>query len=90
MLDRDGTHHLRCRIVTSTRFGMGRIVISSQMYDVHERRLALVFEDNLNTVMLYYFWSAGFGYYGKKDYAGDAWSKLSGVTVNRGKLFCTL
>ena len=46
VLDRDNTHALRCRIVSSTRFGMGRIVISSQMFDIHERRLALVFEES--------------------------------------------
>jgi hypothetical protein len=60
------------------------------MFDIHERRLALVFEDSLNTVYVYYFWAAGFGYYGKKEYGGDAWTRLSGVTINKGKLFCTL
>ena len=60
------------------------------MFDIHERRLALVFEDNRNAVYIYYFWQAGFGYYGKKVYAGDAWSQLSGVTINKGKLFCVL
>lgn len=60
------------------------------MFDVHERRLALVFDKTPNIAYVYYFWDAGFGYYGKKEYAGDAWSRLSGVTINKGKLFCTL
>ena len=60
------------------------------MFDIHERRLALVFEDNTNAVYVYYFWTAGFGYYGRKVYAGDAWTQLSGVTINKGKLFCVL
>ncbi len=69
---------------------MGRIIDSSQMFDVHERRIALVFSDNPNIAFIYHFWAAGFGYYGKKEYAGDAWTKLSGVTINKGKLFCIL
>jgi len=64
--------------------------MSSQMFDIHERRLALVFEESLNEVYIYYFWSVGFAYYGRKTYAGDAWTRLSGVTINKGKLFCTL
>jgi hypothetical protein len=60
------------------------------MFDIHERRLALVFEDAPNIVWIYYFWAAGFGYYGKKEYAGDAWSRLSAVTINKGKIFLTL
>lgn len=43
VVDRDNIHHLNCRLLSSTRFGMGRIMMASQMFDVHERRLALVF-----------------------------------------------
>jgi hypothetical protein len=90
VLDRDETHSLNCRIISSTRFGMGRIILASQMFDIHERRMALVFDDSPNAVYVYFFWEAGFGYYGRKVYAGDAWSMLSGVTINKGKLFCVL
>ncbi len=90
VLDREETHSLNCRIISSTRFGMGRIILASQMFDIHERRLALVFDESPNAVYVYYFWAAGFGYYGRKVYAGDAWSMLSGVTINKGKLFCVL
>ncbi len=60
------------------------------MFNPDERRLALVFDETPNTVMLYYFWTAGFGFYGNKYYSGDAWSILTGVTISKGKLFCTL
>jgi hypothetical protein len=56
VLDRDEKHHLTCSIISSTRFSMGKIIKSSQMMDPHERRIALVFEDNPNSVMIYYLW----------------------------------
>lgn len=40
--------------------------------------------------MIYYMWDVGFGFYGRKDYAGDAANILTGVTISKGKLFCTL
>lgn len=43
-MDRDDEHHLRCKLVSTTKFAMGRIVLASQMFDLHERRLALVFD----------------------------------------------
>ena len=69
---------------------MGRILKSSQMFDPLERRIALVFEDVQHSVFIYEVWAAGFGFWGRKDYAGDAWSSLTGVAISNGKLFCTL
>lgn len=43
VFDRDETHHLTCSIVLTTRFSMGRILTASQMYEPHERRIAIVF-----------------------------------------------
>jgi hypothetical protein len=40
--------------------------------------------------MIYYLWDVGFGFYGRKDYAGDAANILTGITISKGKLFCTL
>jgi hypothetical protein len=60
------------------------------MFDPQERRIALVFESQPHTVMVYYFWAAGFGFYGRKDYSGDAWTSLTGVTILQGRLYCTL
>ncbi len=42
------------------------------MFDPRERRIAIIFDSVPSTVYIYYFWSSGFGYYGKKDYAGVA------------------
>jgi hypothetical protein len=69
---------------------MGRIIKSSQIFDPKERRIALVFEGHQNVVMIYSLWTAGFGFFGRKTYNGDAWSTLSGITISKGKLFCTL
>lgn len=32
VMDRDETHHLGCRVIYGTRFGMGRILFTSQMF----------------------------------------------------------
>ncbi len=71
-------------------FGMGRIVSTSQMFDPRERRIAMIFDSVPSTVYIYYFWPAGFGYFGRKDYAGVAAEIVTGVSIARGKLFVIL
>jgi hypothetical protein len=41
-------------------------------------------------VYVYYFWDVGFGFYGRKDYAGDAANQVTGVAIANGKLFTVL
>jgi len=90
VFDRDETHHLTCKIVIATRFSMGRILTASQMYEPHERRLALVFENEPHTVYVYYFWPEGFGFFGRKDYDGTASNQVTGVAIAQRKLFVVL
>lgn len=33
VLDRDETHYLNCKIISSNQFSMGKIIKSSQMFD---------------------------------------------------------
>ena len=90
VFDRDETHHLTCKIVLTTRFSMGRILTASQMYEPRERRVAIVFENEPHTVYIYYFWPTGFGFFGRKDYAGDAANQVTGVAIAQRKLFVVL
>jgi len=52
------------------------------MYGAEERRLAIIFDSAPHTVYIYYFWPSGFGSYGRKDYAGDAGNKVTGVAIS--------
>ena len=90
VLDRDETHHLTCRIILTSRFSQGRIITSSQMFDPKERRLAIVFDNAPHSVFVYYFWPEGFGYFGRKDYAGVASEMVTGVALSKSKLFVVL
>lgn len=69
---------------------MGRIISTSQMYDPEERRVAIIFDSAAHTVYVYFFWPDGFGFYGRKDYAGDAGNRVTGVAISVGKLFVVL
>lgn len=89
-MDRDDTHHLNCRIITSTVFSQGLILFSSQIFSQKERRIAFVFDSLPHSVWIYYFWEIGFGYYGRKDYGADAGHELSAVAISRGMLFTVL
>ena len=60
------------------------------MYDPKQRRVAIVFKDEPHTVYIYYFWPDGFGFYGRKDYAGDAGNRITGIDISDGKLFVVL
>lgn len=50
----------------------------------------MVFDNEPHTVYIYYFWAVGFGFYGRKDYAGDAANQVTGVAIANGKLFTVL
>jgi len=41
-------------------------------------------------VYVYYFWPEGFGFFGRKDYAGDAANRVTGVAIAQRKLFVVL
>lgn len=69
---------------------MGRIIATSQMFDPKERRIAMIFDSAPNTIYVYYFWPLGFGFFGRKDYAGDAGNRVTGVALAEGKLFAVL
>lgn len=90
VLDRDETHHLTCHIILTSRFSQGKIITTSQMFDPKERRLAIVFDNAPHTVFIYYFWPEGFGFYGRKDYAGIASEMVTGVALSKSKLFVVL
>ena len=60
------------------------------MYDIKERRVAIIFEFEPHTVYVYFFWPAGFGYYGRKAYGGDAGNQVTGAAISQGKLFVVL
>ena len=66
---------------------MGRIVHSSQIFDQTERRIAIIFDNEPNTIYIYYFEDSGFMVYGRKDYANDASNKVNSVAIAEGKLF---
>lgn len=90
VFDRDDKHHLTCRTILATRFSMGKILTTSQMFDPKSRRIAIIFEDAPHTVFIYYFWLDAFGFFGRKDYAGVAAELVTGVAISRGKLFTVL
>jgi hypothetical protein len=90
LFDRDETNHLNCRTVTKTIFSMGKIVHASQIFDSRDRRLALVFDNAPHTIYIYYFWETGFAFYGRKDYANDASSRVSSMAISQNKLFVVL
>lgn len=60
------------------------------MFDPNQRRLAIVFDNAPHTVFVYYFWPEGFGYFGRKDYAGVASEMVTGVALSKSKLFVVL
>lgn len=39
---------------------------------------------------MYYFWPENFGFFGRKDYAGDAGNQVTGVAIAQRKLFVVL
>lgn len=90
VFDRDETHHLTCTIIFTSRFSMGKIITTSQMFDAHQRRIAIVFENAPHSVFVYEFSPEEFILFGRKDYAGDAANQITGVALSRGKLFCVL
>jgi ABC-type Fe3+-hydroxamate transport system substrate-binding protein len=69
---------------------MGRILTASQMFEPHSRRIAIVFENEPHTVYVYFFWPEGCGFFGRKDYAGDAANQVTGVAIAQRKLFVVL
>jgi hypothetical protein len=90
VMDRDEVHHLNCRIIQTTRFSLGKIITTSQIFDPHERRIAIVFDSTPHTIYIYYFWAEAFGFFGRKDYAGVAAELVTGVAISKGKLFTVL
>lgn len=90
VFDRDDVHHLDCKTILNTRFSLGRIIQTSQMFNPKERRVAIIFDSSPNTVYVYYFWPDGFGFFGRKDYAGDAGNRITGVALAEGKVFVVL
>jgi hypothetical protein len=60
------------------------------MFDPKERRVAIIFESAPHTVYIYYFWADGFGFFGRKDYAGVGAELVTGVAISKGKLFTVL
>ena len=90
VFNKDEVHQLNCSVVHTTSFTMGRITLMSQMYDSEERRVAIVFDSQPDTVYVYFFWPDGFGFYGRKDYAGDVGNRVTGIDIANGKLFVVL
>lgn len=90
VFDRDEVHSLDCKTIYTTRFSMGKILMTSQMFDPEERRIAIIFESEPYTVYVYYFWPEGMGFYGRKAYAGDVGNRVTGVSIDEGKLFVVL
>lgn len=89
--DRDEVHHLACRVIQKTRFSdLGKILTTSQIFDLNERRIAIVFDTAPHTIYVYYFWPEAFGFFGRKDYAGVAAELVTGVAISKGKLFVVL
>ena len=69
---------------------MGRILMTSQIYDPRERLIAIVFDSNPNVVNVYFFWPEGFGFFGRKEYPGDPGNIVTGVQIAEKKLFVVL
>ena len=91
VFDYDETHTLDCEIEFSQHLEKhGKILHASQMYDVRQRRIAFVFDTQPHVIYVFYFWPTGFAYFGEKEYYGDAANQVTGVAIERGKLFVVL
>ena len=87
---KEKTYHLFCSEKSSQKSEHGKVIHASQMFDPRNRRIAMVFDSAPHTVYVFYVWPDGFAYYGEKEYPGDAGNQVTGIAIERGKVFVVL
>ena len=86
----DETHTFDCDTIFNVTLDLGRILVTSHMFEANQRRVAIIFSVHPNTIMVYNIMSTGMSFFGRKDYDGVDGDIVTGIAIAKGKLFAVL